>query len=99
VSVEARSRVSNADGTMAVLPLLIQSKIEGIGYALACDFLKELGYTSYGKPDVHVKEIFVGLNLCPPNATPSQIQKVISKIAKAAGVPPYDVDKVFWLNR
>ena len=83
--------------TMAALPLIISSEIEGIGYALACDFLKELGYTNYGKPDVHVKQIFAGLGLCQSNATPYQIQKIISMIANAAGVPSYDVDKVFWL--
>lgn len=83
--------------TMAALPLIIAAEIEGIGYALACDFLKELGYTGYGKPDVHVKEIFIGIGLCLPNASPYQIQKAISQVAKAERTSPYDVDKVFWL--
>lgn len=83
--------------TMAALPLIIAAEVEGMGYALACDFLKELGYTGYGKPDVHVKEIFIGLGFCLPNATPYQVQKVISRIAKNERVSSYDVDKVFWL--
>jgi len=83
--------------TMAALPLIIAAEVEGMGYALACDFLKELGYIGYGKPDVHVKEIFIGLGLCLPNATPYQIQKAISQVAKAERASPYDVDKVFWL--
>lgn len=50
--------------TMAALPLIVSEEIEGIGYALACDFLKELGFINYGKPDVHVKDIFCGVGLC-----------------------------------
>ena len=40
------------------LPLLVAQEIEGIGFALACDYLKELGYENFSKPDVHVKDIF-----------------------------------------
>ena len=83
--------------SMAALPMVLAAEIEGIGYALACDFLKELGFVHYGKPDVHVIEIFVGVGLCTANATPYQVQKVITQIADAAKVSPYDVDKVFWL--
>lgn len=82
---------------MPALPMIIAAEIEGIGYPLACDFLKELGFIEYGKPDVHVIEIFVGINLCEAKPTPYQVQKVISKIADAAGVSPYNVDKLFWL--
>ena len=47
--------------TRMSLPLLISSKISGIGFALACDFLKELGYVNYPKPDVHIVDIFTSL--------------------------------------
>lgn len=83
--------------SMAALPLVLAAEIEGIGYPLACDFLKELGFVSYGKPDVHVMQIFAGIGLCPAKASPYQVQKIITKIAEAAEVSPYDVDKVFWL--
>lgn len=83
--------------TMAALPLMIASEIEGIGYPLACDFLKEYGFTDFAKPDVHVKRLLVGLGVCPPNPSPYQVQRVIAQIAKAARVPAYDVDKVLWL--
>lgn len=83
--------------SMAALPMILAAEIEGIGYALACDFLKELGFINYGKPDVHLIEIFAGIGLCPDGANPYQIQKVISEIADAVGVSAYAVDKVFWL--
>ena len=40
--------------TRMALPLLISEKISGMGFALACDFLKELGYINYPKPDVQL---------------------------------------------
>lgn len=81
----------------AALPMILAAEIDGIGYALACDFLKELGFVEYGKPDVHVTEIFVGIGLCPKGASPYQVQKVITQVARASGVSSYNVDKVFWL--
>ncbi|WKT60071.1 hypothetical protein Q2E61_14330 [Microbulbifer thermotolerans] len=83
--------------SMPALPLVLAAEIEGIGYPLACDFLKELGFVGYGKPDVHVIEIFVGIGICPEKPSPYQVQKVISNIAAAAGVSSYNVDKLFWL--
>jgi hypothetical protein len=83
--------------SIAALPLILAAEIDGIGYPLACDFLKELGFVNYGKPDVHVIEIFSGIGLCPEGARPYQVQKVITQVANAADVSAYDVDKVFWL--
>ena len=50
-------REYNRPARMA-LPLLISTKISGIGFALACDTLKKLGYLSYPKPYVHLIEVF-----------------------------------------
>lgn len=83
--------------SMAALPMMLAAEIDGIGYPLACDFLKELGYVGYGKPDVHVNQIFAGIGLCSEKASPYHVQKIIAKIAKAAAVSSYNVDKVFWL--
>jgi thermostable 8-oxoguanine DNA glycosylase len=83
--------------SMAALPMIMAAEIEGIGYPLACDFLKELGFVDYGKPDVHVIDIFVGIGLCTKGVSPYHVQKVITQIATAAGVSSYNVDKLFWL--
>jgi len=83
--------------SMPALPMIIAAEIEGIGYPLACDFLKELGFVGYGKPDVHVIDIFVGIGLCTAKPSPYQVQKVITRIAESAEVSPYNVDKLFWL--
>ena len=84
------------------LPLVISVEITGIGFPLACDFLKELGYVEYGKPDVHLKDIFKALKIIDDKEKNIMKQdyatlKAIDRIAKANNVTPYAVDKVFWL--
>lgn len=84
------------------LPLMISIEISGIGFPLACDFLKELGFAEYGKPDVHLKDIFKALNIIDNNEKSVIKQdyatlKAIDRIAKENNVTPYAVDKVFWL--
>lgn len=90
------------------LPLLISAEIFGIKLALACDFLKEIGFMQYGKPDTHLKEIFTNSGLIDgkENKTSKQdldILRVIENIAEAnpvtLGIPttPFAVDKIFWL--
>ena len=79
------------------LPMLVAEEIDGFGFALACDFLKELGYENFSKPDVHIKEIFPALGLCPYGASNYEVFKAVDRVARNAGVTPYNVDKVFWL--
>jgi hypothetical protein len=79
------------------LPLLVAQEIEGIGFALACNFLKELGYENFSKPDVHVKDIFWALGLSPWGTTDYEVFRAVARVARNAGVTPYNVDKLFWL--
>lgn len=82
--------------TIASLPMLLDKEIHGFGFALACDFLKELGYTQYGKPDVHLKDIFFELGLVE-NKSEYEVFKMLVKISKIVEEDPVKVDKVFWL--
>jgi len=81
----------------AALPLLVSEEIDGFGFALACDFLKELGFVNFAKPDVHVKAIVKGLKLSADTATDYAVFKDVVRIALHCGTTPYDVDKLFWL--
>ncbi|HHG3468186.1 TPA: hypothetical protein ACPVZR_004561 [Vibrio parahaemolyticus] len=83
--------------SLAALPMLIDAEVQGVGFPLACDFLKELGFTNYGKPDVHIIEIFEASGLVAKGATNYQILKAISRIADSTGFSSYNVDKLFWL--
>jgi hypothetical protein len=93
---------ANDSRAKPALPLMISIEITGIGFPLACDFLKELGYVQYGKPDVHLKDIFRALEIIDPLEKSTTKQdystlKAIDRIAKANNVTPYAIDKVFWL--
>jgi hypothetical protein len=46
---------------------------------------------------VHIKDIFGSLWLCPPGAGDYGVFKAVGRLARNAGVTPYNVDKLFWL--
>jgi hypothetical protein len=84
------------------LPMMISYEVDGIGFALACDFLKELGYVQFGKPDTHLKDIFVELGLLEGASKQSSKAdylslRIIDEIAVLNDVTPYAVDKILWL--
>lgn len=87
--------------TRIALPLYISTKIKGIGFALACDALKELGYTQYPKPDSHIINICYELGLSSKNGTSDEAEvsafEAVVKMAEDNKVTPYKVDKVLWL--
>jgi hypothetical protein len=56
-----------------------------------------LGYENFSKPDVHLKDIFQGIGLCPWGSTDYEVFKAVARVARNAGVTPYNVDKLFWL--
>lgn len=85
------------DRARPALPMLLGREIDGFGFALGCDFLKELGYANYAKPDVHIRDIFGELELCPPRSDDYEVFKAVVRVAKHAEVTPYSVDKLFWL--
>ena len=86
----------NDDRARPSLPMLLDSEIHGLGFALACDFLKELGFLNFCKPDVHLKKILVGLKLSD-SSEDYPVFKAIVRIAKNNGKKPYEIDKLFWL--
>jgi hypothetical protein len=81
----------------ASLPMLLSHEIKGLGFALSCDFLKELGYVNFPKPDVHLRDIFRALKLCNDKDDDYQLFKAIIRLSSNAKVFPYNADKVFWL--
>lgn len=92
----------NDDELRPLLPINIKLKIPGFGFALACDFLKELGYTKYSKPDTHTKDILMGVGYVF-NKTKNSLETdylsyiEMQKIAEANNITPYEIDKILWL--
>ena len=74
----------------------ISKKVHGYGFALACDFLKELGYSDFIKPDTHIIDIFDGLGLSLSRNVEEVFRSVL-RFAESINEIPYKVDKMFWL--
>jgi len=89
-------RFYETEFTRPALAMLLEKEIYGFGFALACDWLKECGYTKYAKPDKHLKDIFNGLGICDSEDN-YVVYKAIINFANVIGQEPYVVDKVFWL--
>ncbi len=78
------------------LPVLLEKEIYGMGFALACNFLKEIGYSEYAKPDVHLMDIFYDLKLVKEK-NQYEVFKEIIEMSKVVKKSPFYVDKVFWM--
>ena len=90
---------SNANTRMA-LSLLISERINGFGFALACDALKELGFYEYCKPDIHLLDIFSKTDICERNKL--DVFETVSKISERCSevgepVTPYKIDKILFI--
>lgn len=82
--------------TRPALPMLLSLEITGLGFALACDFIKEVGYLNFGKPDVHLEAIFTALGLSP-DSRDYTVFKAIVRMAGHTNATAYAIDKTFWL--
>lgn len=77
------------------LIMLLQDKIYGLGFALACNFLKDLGYKDYSKPDIHIKDIFLAFNLC--NNDDYSVFNSVSEMSKIVNDSAFNIDRLLWL--
>lgn len=84
------------DLTRLIVPLTMAREIQGIGFALACDFLKDEGYVDYVKPDVHLCAILHGLGLSPTDDDLT-IYLTAIRAARAIGQVPWAFDKALWM--
>ncbi len=80
---------------LKTVPLLISKKIRGIGFALACNALKDIGYLDYVKPDVHLIDICDALGITGRDQI--EVFDAMQQIAKDNNITPYKLDKVLWL--
>ncbi len=83
-------------------PLWIKNEVYGFGFALASDFIKELGFKQYGKPDVQIRKLFsrkegIGLVEDSVGLNDYWLSLAIDEVAELGDTTPYCVDKLFWL--
>lgn len=74
----------------------MQHNIHWFWFALSCDFIKEMWYTSFSKPDVHIKDVLLWLGLC--NSTDNEIIfRCLNNLAGKWWFTPYKLDKILWM--
>lgn len=79
------------------LPLFLGERIHGLQFATACDFLKENGHAGFAKPDTHIRDLFVGMNLSEATDDDYALFLDVIEFAEVLGETPYTVDKLFWI--
>ena len=93
--VEFADQIAGDPAMSASLPLLLSREVHGLGFPLACDFLKEAGWFQYPKPDVHTKAILKGIGFA--DGSDYLTYRAIVTIADRIGETPFSVDKALWL--
>jgi len=93
---------SNTIKEKAKLSKEISSKLYNIGIALAQDSLKELGCSQFGKPDVHIIDIFEVIFKEKPLTNNNINEKFEYLYNNGKNLPSYitsiySIDKLFWL--
>ena len=74
----------------------IQHNIHWFWFALSCDFIKEIWYTNFCKPDVHIKDILLWLGIC--NTKDDEIIfRCLCNLAEEWWYTPYKLDKILWI--
>ncbi|MDY0873969.1 hypothetical protein [Dongia rigui] len=85
--------------TAAALPLVLAEEIDGFGLALACDFLKELGYEQFPKPDIHIKRLAHRLRISSANSDYMLLRDLmkLEPLLASFKISLYGFDKYLWL--
>ncbi len=89
--------ISQSADTRIALPLLLKEEIDGFGFALACDFLKENISPLFVKPDTHIRDIFIGIGKSAVDASDFEVFRDVIEFSESINKSPYEVDKLFWL--
>jgi hypothetical protein len=83
------------DISTAALPILLDQEIYGMGFPLACDWLKEMGYNNYAKPDTHTVDILYGTGIAPSQDN-YVVYKTMVRMASVNDEVPAVIDRILW---
>ena len=73
----------------------LQRSVNGMGLAIACNTLKDLGFANYSKPDIHLIDVMNSTGLSSRDE--EDVFNAIRKVAKANNDTPFNVDRSIWL--
>lgn len=74
---------------------LLQNKIFGMNFSVACKILEELGYEEYSKINIHIKDILANFNLC--DELEYHIFNFVSEMANVVNDTVYRINQLFLL--
>jgi hypothetical protein len=83
------------DTSIAALPILLDQEIYGMGFPLGCDWLKEMGYGDYGKPDVHTGDILFETGVAQSRDN-YEVLKTMVRVGRINDELPAVVDRLLW---
>ena len=83
------------DLSIAALPILLNQEIYGMGFPLGCDWLKEMGYGDYGKPDTHTIDILYGTGIAPSQDN-YVVYRAMVRMGRINNEVPAVVDRLLW---
>jgi hypothetical protein len=83
------------DLSIAALPILLDQEIYGMGFPIACDWLKEIGYSNYCKPDTHTIDILFETGVASSQGN-YDIFKTMVRMGRVNNEPPAVIDRLLW---
>ena len=84
------------DLSIGALPILLNNEIFGVGFPIACDWLKEIGYSNYCKPDTHTIDILFESGVAPNQDNYTVFQAMV-RMGRINNEPPAVIDRLLWL--
>lgn len=102
-STDLVSKIRNFKGTEMVHYWMKHYPIKGMGFALTCDFLKEIGF-DLAKPDVHIKGVLDSVFNLSENTLEDEeyltlFMNIVNSLKKIKdpNLSAYKLDKMIWL--
>ena len=83
------------DISISALPILLDQEVYGMGFPIASDWLKEIGYSNYCKPDTHTIDILFGAGVVPSQGN-YDIFKTMVRMGRVNNEPPAVIDRLLW---
>lgn len=90
---EFNKYIENFNGSLDIVYDMKRS-IRGMGFALACNLIKDLGFTDYAKPDTHTRDVVAAMGFADDDIS---VIRAIQDIAKANNDTAFNVDRMIWL--
>ena len=84
------------DISIGALPILLDQEVYGMGFAIGCDWLKEIGYSNYCKPDTHTIDILFESGVAPNQDNYTVFQAMV-RMGRINNEPPSVIDRLLWL--